>query len=173
MSDEELLNRTEMAYDAGQHVPGYRDGVILVTISPKECYTGLVTLKEGDKLVGSFKARREGEEPRQSIYVNRDAEILNAENPHPHKQKAKLVQVVCYSHDVLAEDGDADSDAPWEIVSLNGYPTADEAPIDPFTLMHNHFGSDGGTTTGLTPEEFEIMLSRSFNYWKNKALLDG
>jgi hypothetical protein len=36
--------------------------------------------------------------------------------------------------------------------------------------MHNHFGSDGGTSTGLSDEEFVSMLRESFEFWQDKAL---
>ena len=87
------------------------------------------------------------------------------------KQLAKLVEIVCYSHDVLAENGDAETDADWEIISLNGYPTHEAAPIDPMTLMHNHFGSDGGTATNMSAEEFEKQMRESFLYWRDKGML--
>jgi len=193
--DKQLLDLTQRSFDAGQYIPGYRDGVILVTVSPNDFYTGLTTLKEGDKLVGKFKARQKGEEPRISIYVDRKSTFLidvskmtyaearkalkalsdktEVNKEQTQKQQAKLVHVVCYSHDVLNEDGDADSDKPWEIISINGYPTLEEAPIDPFTLMHNHFKSSGGTHTTMDAETFENELCKSFTYWKNKAFMQG
>jgi len=131
--------------------------------------------------VGEFKARREGETPRKSIRkaktewrpiskkVLQDLGICAEPN---EKQPCKRVDVVCYSHEVLAEDGDAESEKPWEIIALNGYTTIESAPIEPNTLMHNHFQSDGGTATNMTPEEFEKALRESFEYWKDKALLE-
>jgi len=170
-SDADLIRIVTEAMKSDCITPGYRDGVVLVSVPVEGFYTGLVTLKDGDKLVGHFESRTAGEQPRKTVFVNRDAEMLNAENPNPRKVQARLVQVVCYSHEVLLEDGDNDSDCPWEIVSINGYPTVYEAPIEPNTLMHNHFGSDGGTATGMTPEMFEKALRESFQYWKNKAHL--
>lgn len=161
-TEEELLYRVAIALESGIYVKGYRDGVILVGINPDGFFTGLVELQDGDRLIGEYKARREGETPRQSIQVKREG---------CNKQPAALVQVVCYSHDTLAEDGDAETDAEWEIISLNGYPTAKIAPIDPMTLMHNHFGSDGGTATGMSPEEFEKQMRESFHYWRGMGML--
>jgi len=37
-------------------------------------------------------------------------------------------------------------------------------------LMHNHFGSDGGTRTNLSDEQFVAMLKDSFIFWSDKAL---
>lgn len=162
-SEEELLKMVKEAINAGHVTPGYRDGVILVKVNPLGFLTGVTQLKDGDKLVGDFTPRREGETPRISIRL------------HPEgrgKQDAKMVDVICYRHDVLVQDGDAETDAEWEVISLNGYPTEEEAPIEPFTLMHNHFGSDGGTATQMSAVKFEKQMRESFHYWKDKAMID-
>lgn len=157
-TEEELIQLVE---NAPLHREGYRPGVHLAVVDcPERFYTGLVELKEGDKLVGHFTARQEGETPR--IHIFRDSE--------EKKTPCVRVEVVCYSHDVLAEDNDAETDAEFEIICINGFPTDEAAPIDPMTLMHNHFGSDGGTKTNMSAEEFEDQMRRSFNYWKNKVL---
>jgi len=119
-----------------------------------------VTLCDGDQLTGEFKPRRDGEKSRKSIRVNRS----NGKIP------AQLVHIICYSHNILTEDDDAESDKDWEIISINGFPTREIAPIDPDTLLHNHFGSSGGTKTNMTPIEFEAQMRESFGYWKDKAL---
>jgi hypothetical protein len=54
--------------------------------------------------------------------------------------------------------------------SINASPTEGEMPINPNTLMHNHFGSDGGTDTKLSDSEFVAMLKTSFEYWKDKVM---
>ena len=150
---------------------GYREGVVLVDVDPEGFYTGLVTLEEGDILVGRYEARREGEAPRKNVRVKRFKRGLCGLY-HNGKLPAKRVEIVLYHHDVLMEDNDASSGADWEIISINGYPTYELAPIDPMTLMHNHFGSDGGTNTNMTAEEFESQMRESFEYHKDKALLD-
>ncbi len=163
-TEEELIKMTSLAVAVGNFNPGYRDGVILVQIKPNRFYTGMIELQEGDKLVGEFKSRRKGEAPRITIRAKRDGK---------KKKRAKRVEIVLYRHEVLVKDGDAETDAAWEIISLNGYLTTDEVPIEPFTLMHNHFQSDGGTATNMSPEEFEKALRASFEYHKNKTLLEG
>jgi hypothetical protein len=172
-TDVDLLARIERSEKIE---PGYRNGVVLVVLEGEDAenfFTGLVTLKEGDKLVGEFAARREGEVPRKSIRLKNETGAQRFDNnPQPNKQPCKRVDVVCYSHDTLAEDGDAESDKPWEIIALNGYPTTESAPIAPNVLMHSHFHTDGGTATNMTPEEFEAALRESFLYWKDKALME-
>jgi len=146
--------------------PGYRNGVVLVSMeTPRQFLSAVVELEEGDILGGIFKARRGGEFPRKSIQVTR----RNGE-----KLTAVSVDIVLYASTVLAEDGDNELPAEegnWEIISINASPCEGEMPIDPGVLMHNHFGSDGGTETGLSDEDFVQMLRESFVFWKNKAMI--
>ncbi len=164
-TEEELIKMVSLDVAVGNSTQGYREGVILVPMDdPSRFFTGMVELREGDILVGKFEARQEGEAPRRAIRVRREGQ---------GKQPAKCVEIVLYRHDVLAEKDENETDAAWEIVSLNGYPTEVPAPISPITLMHNHFGSDGGTDTNMSPEKFEAALRESFTYHKNIALLEG
>jgi len=83
------------------------------------------------------------------------------------------VEIVLYRSDVLAEGGDnslESSTENWEIISVNASPTEGEMPIAPMTLMHNHFGSDGGTATNMTDAEFVQALRDGFKFWADKAL---
>ena len=162
-TEDELVWLTSDALKRDCYEIGYRNGVLLVNVPPDGFFTGLVVLQSGDGLKGSFVSRRSGEAPRQSIYVDRDHD--------GGKQPAKSVQIVLYGHDVLGEDNDAEHNTDYEIISINGYPTKKPAPIDPNTLMHNHFKSDGGTATLMTPSQFEQALEVSFKYWSDKALL--
>jgi hypothetical protein len=154
--------KTALAVNAGAVRPGYRDGVILVDIDPTDIMSGVVTLTEGQELTGSFKARRAGEEPRKEVLAKGAS-----------KMPARSAFAVLYSSAVLAEDGDNDLPANgggWELVSLNASPVEGEMPIAPHTLMHNHFGSDGGTATNMTEAEFVAALRTSFLWWKDKAM---
>jgi len=143
---------------------GYRDGVILVLVDPADFFSGVITLVEGAKLTGSFKARRDGETPRKEI---------RADSPLEQKIAAQSVEIVLYRSDVLAEGGDNSLESSvenWEIISINASPTEGEMPIAPMTLMHNHFGSDGGTATNMTDAEFVQALRDGFKFWANKAM---
>ena len=161
ISNTRLVELAEAELEAGRTKAGYRDGVVLVSVDPAGFKTGIVELNDGDQLVGEYSSRREGETPRISIYVAGDK----------GKQNAKMVEVVLYRHDVLAENNENETDAEWEIVSVNGHPTPEPAPIAPNTLMHNHFGSDGGSNTNMTAQEFEAAMKESFEYWKNKGMM--
>jgi hypothetical protein len=142
--------------------PGYREGVILVDIDPSGVWSGVTVLQEGDAIVGTYEARRPGETPRQSF-----------RSATGTKSPAVSAFLVLYRSDVLAEDGSntlPPTTENWEIVSLNAAPVPGDMPIDPWVLMHNHFGSDGGTATNMTPEQFEAALRTSFTYWKDKVM---
>ena len=142
--------------------PGYRDGVVLVPVLPEAFFSGVRELVGGEPIWGKYESRREGEEPRKVVITgSRD------------KLPAKNVDIVLYSSSVLAEDGSNESPAEegnWEVISVNANPFDSEMPIPPETLMHNHFGSDGGTATHMSDGEFVAALQESFEFWKNKAM---
>lgn len=138
--------------------PGYRDGVVLVPVPPALFFSGVTSLTAGQKMVGTFESRRDGEEPRKQL---RAAE--------GEKLPAAAVDIVLYRHDVLGAD--ASTEATWEVISINARPTAEPEPIHPETLLHNHFGSSGGTETGMSDAELVAQLRQSFLYWKDKAML--
>ena len=139
---------------------GYRDGVWIVPVPVKWFYSGIVELKEGDMLLGQYKKRREGEEPRKTY-----------ESPERQKLPAKSVELILYSSKVLAEGGD--NDLPplkgnYEVISINASPVEGEQPIEPMVLLYNHFGMSGGTATNMTAKELETQLAISVPFWANK-----
>lgn len=163
LSDEELLDRIQKNLVHAK--PGYRDGVILVPVDPDGFYSSTVLLREGDKLVGEYVARKEGEEPRKSTYVvsNRHGEAVS-------KIEAVSVYVVLYSHAVLLEGNENDTDADYEVISVNASATDEEAPIPTGALIANHLQLSGGTATNMSDSDFVELLRKSVLYWKNKSL---
>lgn len=161
-SEDELLQLVADNWEKAK--PGYREGVILVPVEPSGFFTAISRLQEGSTLVGSFEARRKGEKPRKTVSVVGGSKL-----------PAKSVDIVLYNTTVLAEDGDNElplsEDDSWEVISINASPDAHETPINPMTLMYNHFGLSGGTKTNLSDEEFVAKLKNSFIYWSDKALL--
>ena len=153
----ELLRLAAENFDKAK--PGYRDGVINIPVPAEGFFSPVVEMEDGCKLTGEFKPRRNGETPR--IHIRAKGE----------KTPAIAVELDFYRKDVLAEDGDNSTDAEWELVNFRAMSFEDE-PMNPETLMHNHFGSDGGTDTKMTQEEFEEALRKSFNFWKNKAMVE-
>lgn len=156
-SDESLIKLVTDALPNAK--PGYREGVLLVPVNPIGFYSSVTELKEGDVLVGEYVARRPGEDPRKSSYA------LKGE-----KMPAMSVYIVLYSHAVLAEGKENETDADYEIVSVNASPTEEEAPIPTGALIANHLGLSGGTATKMTDSEFVAMLRKSMEFWKDKAL---
>lgn len=154
---------------------GYRNGVILVPINPLKFKCPIVLLKDGHKLMGEYKSRVEGEEPRKKVGV-----------PNVDGTPAKFCDVVLYSREVLWEKKENSplpsekivygginpiEDYPeWEIITI--LPKLDEEqpmPVD--TLLYNHFNGNGGTQTNMTNEEFIKELQKSFLYWKDKGII--
>jgi len=147
----------------GDAAPGYRDGVVLVRVPAEGFFSGVVQLTEGQELTGSYKARREGETPRKEVLAKDSVKLPAAQ-----------VDIVLYRSDVLAEDDDNSLEPTvnnWEVISINASPVKGEMPIDPIVLMHNHFGSDGGTTTNLSDSEFVEKLREGFKFWADKAMV--
>jgi hypothetical protein len=142
--------------------PGYRDGVCLVPVPAEGFFCGIVELQEGDKLTGGYDARRPGEEPRKTTRAVSEGKT---------KLPCVAVDVVLYSRETLDESNEDRTGKDWDIISVNGRLTEGEMPIHPNTLMANHFELDGGTATGMSPEEFEAALRMSVMFWKNKAML--
>jgi hypothetical protein len=158
---EEVIELVKENWDSQE--PGYRDGVVLVSVPVDRFYSGVVELEEGQPLFGSFVPRKKDEDPEKVIVTgSRD------------KLKAGHVQVVVYKTSVLAEDDDncLPNDDPdnWEIVSINASPTDGPLPITPSALMRNHFGGAGGTATNMTSEEFVSTLKEAWECWKSKAM---
>jgi len=156
----DLLKAVWWAWE--DQTPGYRHGVVCVRLSPTGFYSGVVCLKEGDSLAGGFKPRQSNESPRKFITAKGS-----------EKTRAKSVQAILYSSKILAEGGDNQlppEDDNWEIISINASPLDGEMPIEPSVLMHNHFGSDGGTDTYMSNSEFVKALRESFVFWKDKAM---
>ena len=166
MTWDELADNARFAFYAGKSSRS-QPRALEVQVNPNECFTGIVALNHGDELVASFESRREGEAPRK---------VLQAANKGTgtHKMQAKSAYVVLFPSTLLAETGDNELEpveGNWEIISLNASPTKKDTPIDPDTLMHNHFGSDGGTATGLSDAAFVKALRESFQFWRDKAML--
>lgn len=151
----------EITENFGQAKEGYRKGVLLVPISPESFKGAVRTLQEGDKLIATFEARVPGEAPRKAIKV--DSSI-----PDP----IVAVDVVLYSRETLAEGNEgSDPSADFEVITVLTKISEDEQPMPPETLLSNHFGASGGTATHMSPAEFEEALCKSFNFWKDKAII--
>jgi hypothetical protein len=156
LPDAELINRVRDNLKRGK--VGYRNGVFLVPVPPDGFFSAVITLESGDYLGGAFEPRRDGELAQKQFYALAP------------KQEAVKVDVVIYRHDVLAENNERSSDAFFEIVSINAYPTEEESPITPEALMANFFRDPGASDTQMSDSEFVGALRKSRDYWRDKTM---
>ena len=161
-SVKELIEEIKLSLLNHTFKTGYRDGVILVSISPKDWISCVVKLKPEMSFMGYFKSRVDGETPRKQFIVV--FESLSEFSP------AQEVDVVLYSREVLAEKDEPRTGLDWDVIGILAQPIKGGAPMSPDTLMANHFGVDGGTNTNMSSEQFEKELKISYDFWKNHAI---
>jgi hypothetical protein len=138
---------------------GYRDGVMVLHIPKNMCH-GFLTYNdfpmfEGMKLEAAYEKvpGREHEPPKVRVKIKEDKKIC------------EYVDLILYGHEVLEEDGDASTDLPWEIVSINGRLNEEIPPMDPMTIVRNWKHLPGGTEMkGATPEEVLEKLCQAVMY---------
>ena len=136
--------------------PGYKPGVLLVPVPADRFKSGVVEINPETQFHVAYAPRREGEDP----YLQIAAKGGN-------KSQAKYVNIVLYSHDVLAENNENDTDADYEIISINARPTEGEEPLPPITMARNMAGLVGGTKASYTAEQFV----ESILYWNKRAMI--
>lgn len=151
-----FLVASRMHYHSRQ---GYRDGVILVDLPPKNFYSAIVDLSlfPETKLVSSYAARRPGEMP----FIRTAAK--------GKKQQANYASVVLYRKDVLEENNERETEAEWEVVAIKARLSEEEEPMDPMTMARNFFHLQGGTQGDFSAEQF----AKSIVYWNSHAMTQG
>lgn len=162
LTEEDLLSRVRLGLNsAGCVRQGYREGVYLVALPDVSGFKRRIrSLVPGDHFFGEFKARVKGEAPRKKIKVLHVGDLPDATH----------VDAVLYATHVLAESGDEhDPTADFELVTFLAKDFEGEEPMDVETLLHNHFLSDGGTSTKMSNDEFVEALRKSHDYWKTRA----
>lgn len=152
---ETLEAEAEESYSHGHVTPGFRDGVVLVRVSPDNFFSGVVALTPETSLVTTFKPRREGEE----AFID-----VTARGP---KLPAATVDLVLYRKDILGADASA-TPADFEIISINARPTGPSVtePMHPVTMMRNFLALEGGTKTEYTAEQF----AEAIRFWSQHAM---
>ena len=153
----------------GKHTPPLSiagGACVKVPLPPGRFRSAEALLSEGDELVGAYKSRIEGEEPRkQSPKVSRK-----------EKPVALVVEIVLYQSSALEVDAAATpvldpEEGNWEIISINaGLHSNPEIALE--TLLANQCGLSGGTPRDFgSPEEELEAIKKSFLYWKDKAMV--
>jgi len=121
-------------------------------------YASLVQVTPETPLQAQFKPRVEGELP-----------FIQISAPGAQKMPAKRVDIIVYSHDCLAKDGDAPEprQADHYIVSINAATSEADEPMHPMTMTRNFLGLKGGTqpTVPYTAEEF----AQAILFWSTHA----
>jgi len=155
----DLANRTAEAFQSGNLIKGYRDGVFLVQMPKSE--VGLFFTYDAYPMFEGMKldAQWAKEKGREHEPAKLQVKILEPKIP------CRFVDIVIYKKEVLEEDKDDVTGADYDIVSINGRLAKDPPPIDPMTLVRNWLHLKGGTEMkGTTPEEMLTMLCDSILY---------
>lgn len=153
-----IMTLNKQTKDNAYIKPGYKDGVVLVDITPGYWFrSAIVALNEQSKMTANYAPRRDGEAP--FIRVSAKAK----------KQVAKYASVVLYRRDVLEENNEQSVDADWEIVCIKARVTEEEEPMDPYTMARNFLHLEGGTKGDFSAQQF----AESIVYWNNNCMTTG
>ena len=139
-----------------ERAPGYRDGVVLVPVPPEGFYSAVVETGPGDEFKTVMESRRDGEAPAKvTVVVGKE------------KQPARKVDVVRCSAETLAEDGGRETDADWEIVSIDASPIDGPTPMRPLTMARNERHLTGGTKATYSKDEYVDAIL----FWSKHAMV--
>ena len=137
---EGLIAKIEDAWAAGNHKPGFREGVVLVSVDPTGFKSAMVALEDATSITTTYEARREGE-----------GKFATTRAAGP-TQDAKFCEIVLYTQAAL--EGDASKEqADYEIVSMNA-DDIENAPMGLAAMVRNTFELPGGTKAEYPAEEW-------------------
>ena len=161
LSFEQIAENAQEQLASGDYTFGYRDGVVVVQITKNllpHFICPFVKINEDTKLRAQVVRRRSEEE----TYIQIRA--LNGT-----KLKTGSVDLILYSHDVLAETDEQTSDAGWELISFHAIPEGiADMPMGPVTMMRNQLHLTGGTKAHYESEAW----AKSVKFWQEYAVLD-
>lgn len=141
----------------GKASQGYRPGVVLVPVPAEGFMSAIVKVGPDDRLVTKVDRRRKGERSGKFTYAK----------GHGH-EPARHVDLVLYSADVLAEDDDRETDADWEIISINASPYPGPVPMRALTMARNERHLNGGTRGEYSKDEY----IDSILFWSEHSMAD-
>lgn len=160
---EELVTLVQAQWPH-RSVSPHNSGVMLVPVpdeSLNHFFTSIVPVTETSALRAEFSPRVPGEAPFIQV------EIVGKGGAS--KFPAQRAEIILYSHETLAQDGDAPPtrEADYYIISINAYASREEEPMSPMTMARNFLGIKGGTRpeTPYSAEEF----ARAIVYWSRHA----
>ncbi len=132
-------------------------------------FSSTIAITPDTPLQAHFAPRVEGEAPFVQIAVQHTEQNAEQNAGQTRKMPARRVDVIVYSHAVLAVDDDAPDpqEALHYIVSINAYASLQEEPMHPMTMARNLLGLKGGTRpqTPYTPEAF----AEAIVFWSQHA----
>lgn len=158
---EQIAEHAKSQMAAGKFRKGYREGIRIVVCAP-ELNTSFVCpftkIDENTELVAHIVRRQPAEEP----YIQ-----IRAINCKP--QPTGKVELVLYSHDVLAENNEQSTHAEWELISIHALPQGVEnMPMGPVSMMRNQLELTGGTRAQYTADEW----AESIRFWQRYAAVE-
>ncbi len=160
----EELTDIVLAQWVHRHVSPHNSGVVLVPIPPEQTlrfYTSIIPVTKNLPLKAQFEARTEKEAP-----------FIQVTTPYGEKTPARYAEIILYSHETLAQDGDAPDpqEADYYIVSINAYAQETPEPMRPITMARNFLNLTGGTQPEkpYTAEEF----AKAIIFWSQHVRLD-
>lgn len=154
-------------------VPGYapfcKHIFLRNTLSDKLQAADVLITPENEKLIRSgYEART----PKELAVLTRwiDAKDLEGQAIPP----AQWLDVILYSREQIRKESaatgapQADTDAPWGIISVKAQGSAEELPMTPMTVMRNALGKEeGGSGVPLNRQEYE----KSVEYWSKHVFI--
>ena len=155
-SAEDLKNLIKSNWHKSYPSP-QKNGAMVIPLPPDNFKSGVVKLNESSKLHGTY-------EPHMGYRENRKGMVAEMEE----KPKADYARAISGEPDefgiiniytILAGvlDSPEDPDRPFE------------EPMTPQTMMYNRYGSGYIDKSFHSSEEFDKLLSKAFEYWKDKA----
>ena len=158
---EQIAQHAQKQLAMGNFNLGYRDGVVLVQVENNLLHHFIcpfVKIDENTELSAQVVRRRSEEE----TYIQ-----IRALNGIPLKTGS--VDLILYSHDVLAETDEQTTDSDWELISFHAIPYGiSEMPMGPNTMMRNQLQLKGGTNAHYESEKW----AQSVKFWQEYAVLD-
>lgn len=146
------------------------DRKVVVPVPPAGFYCPpRVPLQPNMPLYAKATQRQPGEDPYVEVYTLIDMLLTTGFEFKP--ERAKSVEVVCYSKESLLENnGTRSTDAEWEIVAVLCHGEEEET-MEPLTMARNYLQKVGGTFTDYSAKQFaEAIYQHACTSRKIKVL---
>ena len=161
LSFKQIAKHAQEQLAIGNYKAGYRDGVALVRADKNLLHHFICPLVKIN-INTEFRVQMVRRSPEEEPYIQ-----IRALTGTPLKTGS--VDLIIYSHDVLAETNEQTTDAEWELISFHAIPEGiEKMPIGPVTMMRNQLQLTGGTKAFYESEEW----AQSVKFWQKYTVLD-